>query len=41
MGKSELETHARAVAARQEDPYVLVDTLVRGLLDLHRDDGSV
>lgn len=41
LGKSELEAHARAIAARQEDPYLLVDGLVRGLLDLHRDDGSV
>lgn len=38
LGKPELEAHARAVAARQEDPYLLVDRLVRGLLDLHRDD---
>lgn len=41
LGMSELEAHARAVAAREEDPYVLVDGLVRGLLDLHRDDRSV
>jgi LAO/AO transport system kinase len=40
LGKSELEAHARSVAARQEDPYLLVDGLVRGLLDLHRDDGN-
>jgi LAO/AO transport system kinase len=41
LGMAELEAHARAVAARQEDPYLLVDGLVRGLLDLHRDDRSV
>ncbi len=41
LGVSDLETHARAVAAREEDPYVLVDKLVRGLLDLHREDGNV
>jgi LAO/AO transport system kinase len=41
MGLSELETHARAVAARQEDPYILVDGLVRGLLDLHKGDRNV
>ena len=41
LGKAELEAHARAVAARQEDPYLLVDGLVRGLLDLHRDDGNI
>ena len=29
------------LAARQEDPYILVDGLVRGLLDLHRDDRGV
>jgi putative protein kinase ArgK-like GTPase of G3E family len=41
LGVSDLETHARAVAAREEDPYVLVDKLVRELLDLHRDDDRV
>lgn len=34
LGISELEAYARAVAARDEDPYVLVERLVRGLLDL-------
>ncbi|HVC91423.1 MAG TPA: methylmalonyl Co-A mutase-associated GTPase MeaB [Acidobacteriaceae bacterium] len=38
LGISELEAHARIVAARGEDPYRLVDRLVRGLLDLHKDD---
>jgi LAO/AO transport system kinase len=37
MGSSELEAYARAVAEGTEDPYVLADRLVRGLLDLHRD----
>jgi LAO/AO transport system kinase len=36
IGTSELAAHARAVAERDEDPYVLVERLVRGLLDLHR-----
>ncbi len=36
IGASELATYARAVAERDEDPYVLVERLVRGLLDLHR-----
>ncbi len=35
LGTSELATYARAVAARDEDPYVLVERLVRGLVDLH------
>lgn len=35
IGASELAAHARAVAGRDEDPYVLVERLVRGLLDLH------
>ena len=38
MGGSEMEAYARAVARGDEDPYVLVESLVRGLLDLHRDD---
>ncbi len=37
LGISDLEAHARAVAARTEDPYVLVENVVRSLLDLHRD----
>jgi LAO/AO transport system kinase len=41
LGTSDLESHARAVAAREEDPYVLVDRLVRNLLDLHRGDAGV
>ncbi|MGH9615393.1 MAG: methylmalonyl Co-A mutase-associated GTPase MeaB [Acidobacteriaceae bacterium] len=41
LGSSDLEAHARAVAARDEDPYVLVERLVQGLLDLHRDEGCV
>jgi LAO/AO transport system kinase len=36
IGTSELEAYARAVAERDEDPYVLVERLVRGLLDLNR-----
>jgi LAO/AO transport system kinase len=40
LGASDLEAHARAVAAREEDPYLLVEGLVRGLLDLHREDGN-
>lgn len=40
LGASDLESHARAVAAREEDPYVLVDRLVRNLLALHRGDAS-
>jgi LAO/AO transport system kinase len=40
MGMSELQAHARGVAARKEDPYILVDGLVRGLLDLHRGDDT-
>ncbi len=36
MGASEMEAHARAVAEGDEDPYVLVERLVRELLDLHR-----
>jgi LAO/AO transport system kinase len=36
MSAAELEAHARAVARGDEDPYVLVERLVRGLLDLHR-----
>ncbi len=38
LGISDLEAHALAVAARNEDPYRLVDKLVRGLLDLREDD---
>lgn len=37
MGSSELQTYARAVAEGGQDPYVLVERLVRGLLDLHSD----
>jgi len=40
MGASELAAHAHAVAGRDEDPYVLVERLVRDLLDLHRDEPS-
>ncbi len=36
IGTSELRAHAQAVAEREEDPYVLVERLVRGLLDLQR-----
>lgn len=35
LGTSELAAYARAVAARDEDPYVLVERLVRGLMDSH------
>ena len=35
LGTFELAAYARAVAARDEDPYVLVERLVRGLMDLH------
>lgn len=38
MGSSELETYARAIAEGSQDPYVLIERLVRGLLDLHRDE---
>jgi LAO/AO transport system kinase len=34
LGTSELAAYAQAVAARDEDPYVLVERLVRGLMDL-------
>ncbi len=37
LGAAELQAHARAVAERDEDPYILVERLVRDLLDLHRD----
>lgn len=36
MGGSEMDVHAQAVARGDEDPYVLVERLVHGLLDLHR-----
>ena len=36
LGAAELARHAHAVAHRDEDPYVLVERLVQGLLDLHR-----
>jgi LAO/AO transport system kinase len=36
IGVSEMEGYARAVSQGDEDPYVLVERLVRGLLDLHR-----
>ena len=36
IGAAELAAYARSVAERDEDPYVLVERLVRGLLDLHR-----
>ena len=35
LATSELAAYARAVAARDEDPYVLVERLVRGLMDSH------
>ncbi len=38
VGTSEMEAYARAVAQGDEDPYILVERLVRGLLDLHRED---
>jgi LAO/AO transport system kinase len=38
LGAAELAAHARAVAERDEDPYVLVERLVQDLLDLHRDE---
>ncbi len=38
MGVSKMEEYARAVARGDEDPYVLVERLVRGLLDLHKDE---
>jgi len=38
LGVSGLESHGRAVCAHEEDPYALVDRLVLGLLDVHRDD---
>ncbi|MHB8301693.1 MAG: methylmalonyl Co-A mutase-associated GTPase MeaB [Acidobacteriaceae bacterium] len=38
LGTSELAAYAGAVAARDEDPYLLVERLVRELLDLHRDE---
>ena len=38
LGDADLEAHASAVAAGDEDPYLLVEKLVRGLLDLHRDE---
>lgn len=37
IGASEMEGYARAVSQGDEDPYVLVERLVRSLLDLHRD----
>ena len=36
LGASELARYAAAVAARDEDPYVLVERLVQDLLNLHR-----
>ena len=36
IGAAELAAYARSVAERDEDPYVLVERLVRSLLDLHR-----
>ena len=36
IGTAELEAYAAAVAHGDEDPYVLVERLVRDLLDLHR-----
>ncbi len=36
IGGSEMAAYARSVAQRDEDPYVLVERLVRDLLDLHR-----
>lgn len=38
LGISGLEAYACAVSRREEDPYVLVERLVRGLLDVHGDD---
>lgn len=35
MGGSEMEAHARAVARGDEDPYILVERLVRDLLEMH------
>jgi len=36
LGASELAAYARQVAGGDEDPYVLVERLVAGLLDLHK-----
>ncbi|HEY5253490.1 MAG TPA: methylmalonyl Co-A mutase-associated GTPase MeaB, partial [Acidobacteriaceae bacterium] len=38
MGVSKMEDYASAVARGDEDPYVLVERLVQGLLDLHKDE---
>ncbi len=38
MGSSEMEAYAHAVAKGDEDPYVLVERLVRGLVDSHTEE---
>lgn len=38
LGAADLAAHARAVAARDEDPYLLVEHLVHGLLNVQSDD---
>jgi LAO/AO transport system kinase len=36
IGSSEMEAYAHAVAQHERDPYLLVEILVRDLLNLHR-----